>query len=144
MSQVNQLGPRFGDELRQSPLSTSKRVNEETIEQHKMSYSIREKDYYTVRYNSRSTLSVLLQLKGSIWKEVIPYCLLNLTVLLISWYFQREHHRINVTQNGHQLSGVIVSFFVVIRSNTALGKYHKGRKDLGQVWRMLPGGTIQL
>lgn len=88
---------------------------------------------YTLGYNSESTLSVLFQMKGSVWKEVIPYCLVNVSLLLISWYFQREQ-KLNVTRNGHQLSGIIVSFFVVIRSNTALGKYHQGRKDLGQVW----------
>lgn len=87
---------------------------------------------YTLGYNSENTLSVMFQMKGSVWKEVIPYCLVNVSLLLISWYFQREQE-LNVTRNGHQLSGIIVSFFVVIRSNTALGKYHKGMKDLGQM-----------
>ena len=101
---------------------------------------MREGKDYTVRYNSRSTLSVLCQLKGSVWREVIPYCLVNISVLLICWYFQQEH-KISVTRNGHQLSGIVVSFFVVIRSNAALSRYHQGRKDLGQVWETLPIGN---
>lgn len=81
---------------------------------------------HAVEYDTRSHLSVLLQLYGSVWQSVIPYCIFNVGLMLYAHYHLGPIFKargIEVTGKGHTISTFFVSFLVVTRSNMALNRY---------------------
>ena len=79
--------------------------------------------YTGIQYNTRSHLSVIFQRHGSVWGQVLPYCLLNviLTIFCRQYVYQfLEAHNVILSGSGHSRSTFVVSFFVVSRCTLAL------------------------
>ncbi|KAL7540225.1 hypothetical protein ACHAWF_012542 [Thalassiosira exigua] len=88
---------------------------------------------YAVAYNSRNHWAVLSQLYGSVWNEVILYCLFNVGLTLFDYYVLDdifEARGVVITDKAHGISIFFVSFLVVSRANMALSRYNQARDNL--------------
>src|SRR5210317_576867 len=76
---------------------------------------------YTVSYDSESHLSVLTQMWGSKWPQVLPFCLVNVAIMIFVTYLNDRFpsHKIGMTARGHTFLGVVVSFLLISRVNEA-------------------------
>jgi predicted membrane chloride channel (bestrophin family) len=107
-----------------------------------------KKGEYTVTYRSRDHLSVIFQLYGSVWPEVIPYCLFNVGLVLLDFFVVDpvlSKYGFKVTDKGHTISIFFVSFLVVSRANMALARYNSARNHLGNMFfktRALTAGIV--
>lgn len=94
---------------------------------------------YTVSYDSGNHWSVLTQRHGSQWPLVLPYCLLNvgLMILLELSDQKKETWRkyIEVSTQGHSFITLVVAFLLVSRVNMALGRYTLARDALESMYR---------
>ncbi len=91
---------------------------------------------YAVHYESRNHLAVLFQLHGSAWPRVFKYCVANVLLTLLCHYCiypYINHLGFEVTAQGHTLSNVIVSFFVVSRCTMALSIYNESLGNLSKL-----------
>ena len=94
---------------------------------------------YTVTYNSGNHWSVLTQMHGSQWPHVLPYCLLNMGLMIL---LEVSDHRkltwrkyIEVSTQGHSFITLVVAFLMVSRVNMALGRYTAARDALESMYR---------
>lgn len=92
---------------------------------------------YTVSYNSESHLSVLTQMWGSKWPQVLPFCLVNVAIMIFVTYLNDRFssHKIGMTARGHTFLGVVVSFLLISRVNEAYDRYQKQRGFLSTMYR---------
>jgi len=90
---------------------------------------------YTVSYNTDSHFSVITQVYGSIWKDVLAYCILN-TCICFGVYYLRKNDIVDLTISdwGHNVTKLFVSFLVVTRVNMALSRYNQSGKYLNQMY----------
>ncbi|KAL3777409.1 hypothetical protein ACHAWO_004764 [Cyclotella atomus] len=111
--------------------------SEETMLRSKKSLGTRRKHTgeYTVEYNSRSHFDIIFSLRGSIWPNVIKYCLLNVMLTLFCNYVVKPtmEDKFKMTGKGHALLAIVVSFLVVTRVNLALAQYKEARGNLSKM-----------
>ena len=82
----------------------------------------------------RNHLKVIFQLQGSVWPDVIPFCLFN-TFVTIVIYILRERDVIDLHFDGGkgmQYLSVLVSFFVVSSIGTTYNRYWEARGFVGK------------
>eukprot|EP00581_Thalassiosira_minuscula_P012133 CAMPEP_0183711598 /NCGR_PEP_ID=MMETSP0737-20130205/7070_1 /TAXON_ID=385413 /ORGANISM="Thalassiosira miniscula, Strain CCMP1093" /LENGTH=374 /DNA_ID=CAMNT_0025940155 /DNA_START=113 /DNA_END=1237 /DNA_ORIENTATION=+ len=92
---------------------------------------------YTVSYDSESHFQVLTQLWGSKWPQVLPFCLGNVALMLVVTFMDAHYGEtyIEMTPQGHTFIAVVVSFLLISRVNTALGRYNQARTHLANMCR---------
>jgi predicted membrane chloride channel (bestrophin family) len=78
-------------------------------------------------YDDRNHVSVLTQLYGSVWPRVLPFCIANMILTLIVFYFLRDH---TVDPTGHKFMALILSYLVVTRAQIAYGRFMQARTYL--------------
>mmetsp|Transcript_8142 Transcript_8142/g.17638 ORF Transcript_8142/g.17638 Transcript_8142/m.17638 type:complete len:119 (-) Transcript_8142:73-429(-) len=86
----------------------------------------------TIIYNNKSHLSVIFKLQGSIWPEVLPFCIFNVAVTLAIW-IMRERDVVDLHFDGgigYQFISVLVSFFVVTNINTTYNRFWDDIEDI--------------
>ena len=94
----------------------------------------------TVSYNSRSHLSVMLQCYGSIWRQVLPYCLFNTLLTWLLLYLLSKDIDLTVSEWGHEFMSVLVSFLLMTKFNLTLNVYYEMQTNLmrlGQATRQI-------
>lgn len=70
--------------------------------------------------------------------QVLPYCILNVCLMLILNYIDVHYDQqwtIEVTTQGHSFMTLVVSFLLVSRVNIGLGRYNQARDCLGVMYR---------
>jgi putative membrane protein len=86
----------------------------------------------TVVYDASSSYKVLFQLGGSVWLQVLPYCIANVLLTgVIYWCIQKEW-QVSFSPQGHALMSLIVSFLVVSKINLAYERYMHARTAVGK------------
>mmetsp|Transcript_19876 Transcript_19876/g.24533 ORF Transcript_19876/g.24533 Transcript_19876/m.24533 type:complete len:440 (+) Transcript_19876:115-1434(+) len=92
-------------------------VYKKTIEE------VSEDKIKATRYTSESHRTVLTQMAGSVWPDVLPFCIVN-TLLTYLIHYLRRYHDIDLTFNdkGHSFMSMLVSFLIVTRSNIAYSR----------------------
>jgi len=93
-----------------------------------------------VYYNSQNTLQILFQLHGSIWWKVLPYCLVNVMIMVALHFFNRHYDgylRLTLGQNStmHTFGGIIVSFLCISRLSSSLQGYNDCREYISIMFR---------
>jgi predicted membrane chloride channel (bestrophin family) len=90
-----------------------------------------------VEYDVDSHFSVLLQMHGSVWPNVLPWCLLT-----VAWAWAiivlRDHEIIDMTikhSTGHSFMSLLVSFLVVTRSSISYDRFMEARQGLADLFR---------
>ena len=69
------------------------------------------RSHYTVSYNSASHWGVLTQVWGSAWPRVLPYCVLNVLVMIVLTLLDERYSKalkIRISAQGH----TVCSFFL--------------------------------
>mmetsp|Transcript_12554 Transcript_12554/g.14723 ORF Transcript_12554/g.14723 Transcript_12554/m.14723 type:complete len:407 (+) Transcript_12554:61-1281(+) len=67
-------------------------------------------------YDERNHLQVMFQLEGSVWPEVLPYCLTNTASAAVLWYsFNKRGVHFDISQDANGYMASLLSFLVVSR-----------------------------
>jgi len=80
-------------------------------------------------YDTKSHVSILFQMYGSVWRYVWPYCLLNMAIAYLVDTL-RDNHDIDLTiaDSGHMYISTLVSFLLVTRVKIAYDRFMSSRK----------------
>lgn len=84
-----------------------------------------------VSYDGHNHLAVLLQMHGSVWPAVIPWCF---GVCLWTLFIVHIDFRINSTL-GHNFMSTLVSFLIVTRVTIAYNRFMTARQYLADLYR---------
>jgi len=62
---------------------------------------------------------------------VLPYCIINVGIyFLIDWLHEKEHIRINISEQGHSLMSLIIAYLGVSKVNIALKRYMDSKQTV--------------
>lgn len=90
-----------------------------------------------VVYDGDNHMAVLVQMHGSVWPEVAPFCVAALLwTLAVS--LLRNHNIIDLTisnNNGHTFMSILVSFLVVTRASITYSRFMEARQYLADLFR---------
>lgn len=78
-------------------------------------------------YDDRNHFSVITQLYGSVWPRVMPFCIANMVITLVVFYFFRQ---LTFDPTGHKFMALILSFLVVTRAQITYGRFMQAREHL--------------
>ena len=86
----------------------------------------------TILFNSRNHFEVIFSITGTVWKDVLPFCLVN-SIVSITLYILNE---LDVTDfefdsSAHRIMGIMVAFLVVSRVNAAYNRFWEARTYVG-------------
>ena len=97
---------------------------------------LKKKNAYAMTYDSSIHWRVLTRMHGSLWPKVLPLCLFN-TTLMVALHILRVMGLANlvISNMGHVYIGVVVSFLLVSRVNTAYSRYNESRNFLSHMYR---------
>ena len=90
-------------------------------------------------YDTRNHCNILFQCYGSVFPRVISFCITNVLIMVavkhISDRYGEYSSGLKISNVGHSFISLIVSFLLVSRVNTSLGRYNEARAYLGQMYR---------
>ena len=89
----------------------------------------------TVAYDSRHILSVIFQCYGSVWSQVLPYCIANTLLTLLLLYLLSIGIDLTVSEWGHEFMSVLASFLLITKFNLTLGVYYEMQSNLLKIGR---------
>lgn len=89
----------------------------------------------TVAYDSRHILSVVFQCYGSVWSQVLPYCIVNTALTLLLLYLLSIGIDLTVSEWGHEFMSVLASFLLITKFNLTLGVYYEMQNNLMKIGR---------
>lgn len=76
------------------------------------------------KYRTHSHKTVLFSQQGSVWQNVLPYCIFNSILTAIIVIFKRERiYDLTFSDQGHSYLSMLVSFLVVTRCSIAYKRY---------------------
>lgn len=75
--------------------------------------------------------TILFQFRGSIWRSVLPYCLLNCLIMVGVEMLAYRDIKIAFSASGHRLMSLIISYLVVAKVNLGYDRYMKARNAIG-------------
>ena len=77
-----------------------------------------------LRYDSGNHLNVVFRCLGSTWPKVLPYCIANVILMIgLSQFAFVKAMNLGISGQAHTFGGIVVSFLVVSRINTAIARY---------------------
>jgi len=75
-------------------------------------------------YRTHCHKTVLFSQQGSVWQDVLPYCIINAILTLIVVVCKRtDFYDFTFKDQGHSYMSMLVSFLVVTRSSIAYQRY---------------------
>jgi len=100
----------------------------------------RDSPFYSIKrsvtYEGTSHLDVICQLHGSVWKHVLPYCIVNVIWTYAISYLKTEYEiDITLPSAGHKFMVILVSFLVVTRVQITYNRFIESRNNLGECFR---------
>lgn len=102
---------------------------------------ITDQNYKVIQYD-QTLISTLLQMHGSVWPKVYPFCCINVLITFGLFYLlQHSDPKIDLTFSsaGHNFMGVVISFLVVTRATIIYDRYNQHRGLLGSIFRSARG-----
>uniref|UniRef100_A0A7S2LR46 Bestrophin homolog n=1 Tax=Leptocylindrus danicus TaxID=163516 RepID=A0A7S2LR46_9STRA len=91
----------------------------------------------TILYDSKNTIQIILRRKGSVWKQVVPFCLLTVGISIGIYYFENtyghdsenDENNLHITFDdaGHKMLATMVAYLVVSRVNAAYCRFWEAR-----------------
>mmetsp|Transcript_22222 Transcript_22222/g.65840 ORF Transcript_22222/g.65840 Transcript_22222/m.65840 type:complete len:218 (-) Transcript_22222:1055-1708(-) len=96
-----------------------------------------EEDILTekVTYDSKSHLSVLFQMHGSMWPSVLPFCLVNVLITYLVVLAKWKGVDLTFPSDGHSFMAIMVSFLIVTRAQITYNRFMEARGHLSDVFR---------
>jgi predicted membrane chloride channel (bestrophin family) len=92
---------------------------------------------YDVEYNGDDHFSVLVQMHGSVWPKVFPWCVI-VAVFTAAIYYLRQYNIVDLTiqsNSGHGFMSILVSFLVVTRTTITYHRFMEARYHLADLYR---------
>jgi putative membrane protein len=87
-----------------------------------------------ILYDPRNWLGLLFSLRGTVLPAIWPRLLFVTGIaVLVASYSSFFRHLEEVNPLGHTLTGVVVGFLIVLRTNTAYDRFWEGRKLWGGI-----------
>lgn len=90
-----------------------------------------------VEYNGDNHIQVLLQMHGSVWDRVLPWCLAvcleTLAIIIL-----RKYGIVDLTVSnaaGHNFMSLLVSFLLVTRATITYNRFMEARQHLSDLYR---------
>jgi len=83
-------------------------------------------------YDDRNHFSVLTQLYGSVWPHVLPFCIVNMCITLVVFYFLKDY---TFAPAGHHFMSMILSFLVVSRAKITYSRFMEARGYLEECYK---------
>ena len=128
--------------MKQSPKKTDEEKKETATKNKDKMPPLRSKSessqdgIYSVSYDSGNHVSVITQLHGSVWKDTFKYCLINAIITGAVHYLKIVHDiDLGITDKGHTMMTLFVSFLIVSRVSISLGRYNESHGNLGKMYR---------
>lgn len=98
---------------------------------------------YTVVYNSESHWEVLTQTLGSVWPNVLPFCLVNVVLMTVVRLLRDNtgYHGHMFTMffemgsSGRKFMNFVMAFLVVTRVKMSMDRYNEARTNIGILYR---------
>lgn len=75
---------------------------------------------------------LLLHFRGSVWLDVIPYCIINCGITYLAYYLAKNHIKVTFSGQGHALMSLIITYLVVSKVYLSLDRYMNARTYSGQ------------
>jgi predicted membrane chloride channel (bestrophin family) len=89
-------------------------------------------DKVNVQYRDRDHFGVVTQMYGSVWKNVIPFCIFNAAWCFVIDYFHgSDIVDLNIPSSGHSFLSILLSFLVVARVQFTYARFMEARGYLG-------------
>lgn len=89
----------------------------------------------TVIYDPESHLSVFFSLHGSVWPNVLGWCILNTAVMYTVWILKHKFDwDVTFANTGHDLLSLLISFLIVNHVSTSYARFWEARDYLGRVF----------
>ena len=82
-------------------------------------------------------MSVIFQCYGSVWNQVLPYCIVNTTLTLLLLYLLSLDIDLTVNEWGHDFMSILVSFLLITKFNLTLGVYYEMQTNLLKMGRSI-------
>ena len=93
-------------------------------------------DHPSVPYRTEDHVSVLLQMYGSAWPSVLPFCFANTALAFVVGYCDANHlFHLSISQKGHTFLSIMVSFLIITRVHIANQRYMEGRQLLSRIMK---------
>mmetsp|Transcript_3242 Transcript_3242/g.4551 ORF Transcript_3242/g.4551 Transcript_3242/m.4551 type:complete len:567 (+) Transcript_3242:23-1723(+) len=80
-------------------------------------------------------IPVLIQMYGSVWPTVLPFCCINVLICYVTAYLVRHGIDYTVPSSGHSFMSVLVAFLVVSRSQITYARFMEARSALSGCFR---------
>ena len=89
-----------------------------------------------VDYKDSNHFSVFFQMYGSVWPQVIWYCIANAFITTVLWYFVKiRQFPWAMDPIGHKFMGVLVSFLLIGRLKIIFSRFMEARAHLSDIFR---------
>lgn len=89
-----------------------------------------------VFYDTKNSVAILMQCHGSTWPKVIPWCIINVTIMIVLTFLDTRYDlplALGESSLGHNFTGLIISFLLANRIGSALDRYSRYRGFIGTV-----------
>lgn len=88
-------------------------------------------------YVPENTFEVLFRLNASVWKNVLPWCLVNTAIAAAVRYSDDDRYARLISSNdkGHTFMSLAVSYLLVTRTSICLNRYMTQRTGLSNLMR---------
>jgi predicted membrane chloride channel (bestrophin family) len=90
-----------------------------------------------VEYNGDDHFNVMVQMYGSVWPKVFPWCVV-IAGFTAAIYYLRQYNIVDLTiqsQSGHGFMSILVSFLVVTRTTITYHRFMEARGHLADLYR---------
>ena len=126
-NEMNPINTRRNRTSKNSNSSSGRKVSTEPSKEKKSHDKVANK----VLYNSSDHWAVITQMHGSVWPQVISYCLFNVLNTLFVIHMKGDLGiDLSFSDRGHTFMSMMVSFLMVTRSNIAYSRYMEARLEL--------------
>lgn len=89
----------------------------------------------TVIYDPENHFSVFFSLHGSVWPNVLGWCILNTTNMYTIWWLKHQlEWDVTFANTGHDLLSLLISFLIVNHVSTAYSRFWEARDYLGRAF----------
>jgi len=79
--------------------------------------------------------SVFFSLQGSVWPNVLGWCIFNTTVTYFVWIWKHDYgYDVTFANTGHDLLSLLISFLIVSHVSTAYARFWEARDYLARAF----------
>eukprot|EP00816_Leptocylindrus_hargravesii_P002009 CAMPEP_0196817064 /NCGR_PEP_ID=MMETSP1362-20130617/58616_1 /TAXON_ID=163516 /ORGANISM="Leptocylindrus danicus, Strain CCMP1856" /LENGTH=1034 /DNA_ID=CAMNT_0042194615 /DNA_START=82 /DNA_END=3182 /DNA_ORIENTATION=+ len=92
----------------------------------------------TIYYDSRNHISVIFAIRGTVWRSVLPFCIMNIAINF-AIYILNQHLDVDVRfeEGGTSMLTIMVAFLVVSRTTSSYMRFWQARSQVSGLLRKM-------